>query len=325
MQRFGRLVLAVAATACGSSGGSGGSGGPRVVDGVELMDGFDPGTAPAAGTGFQVVMPIVKNIEPDGNYEYCTWTNIITTKDLWLKSSHGVQTKTGHHTIIYYTTDMKPAGTSEICKDSDTAGFRFGIGAGGEGVSETNALPGDLAVHIPAGAQIVVNHHYLNTSTQMVPEAQSAVNVWYADPTSKIVQSSSIAFLDTAMVVPVGASSVDFTCTFKQDLSIWMMVPHMHAWGTHITVDHTSGANTDRLFDLQWDPSYTFHPPITTESLSTPYMLKTGDTIHLHCEYDNTTNAPLSFGQEMCVSYMQSIDPTQVGNVQCDQGQWGSF
>src|SRR5579872_11871 len=175
MRRFGWLVLAVAATACSS--GSGGSTGPATVDGVTLMAGFTPGPAPAQGQGFQVVMPIVNNIAAGGSDEYCTWSNIILDQDIWVKESIGYQTETGHHIIVYYTPNPEAAGTTRICTDADMASFRFGVGAGGEGVSEDNKLPGDLAVHIPKGSQIVLNHHYLNASSKPVAQAQSAVSV----------------------------------------------------------------------------------------------------------------------------------------------------
>ena len=321
MQRFVGLLLAAAA--CG--GGSGGSSGPATADGVVLMDGFDPGQAPAPGTGFQVVTPIVTNIAAGGSYEYCSWTNITTDKEVWLKSSQGLQTKTGHHTVVYYATTPQPAGTSRLCTDADMANFRFALGAGGEGVTEKNLLPGDLAVRIPKGVQIVINHHYLNASTQNIAQAQSAVNVYYVDPGAKIVETSSLALIDTAMVLPTGPGSIDINCKANNDYATWNMIPHMHNWGTHITVDHTSATSTKRLFDVMWDPGFAFHPPQLTEDPTQPYVIHKGDQLHVHCDYDNTTGKQLTFGPEMCVAYAQTVDTGNLGNLACDSGQWGPF
>jgi hypothetical protein len=313
-----------AATACGGSGsGSGGS--QSSTSNVPLMQGFQPGPAPDPSAGFQVILPIVDDIQAGQQYEYCSWTDITLDHDVWVKESDGWQSTTGHHIIVYYTMNPQPAGQTRICNDYDMSTFRFAVGAGGEGTSQQNRLPGDLAVHIPAGAQIVINHHYLNASPQDVPEAQSAVNVLYADPSSTIVQSSSLAFVDTSMSLPPGASSVDFSCTAKDDLATWTLLPHMHNYGTHITIDHVSGANTKRLFDLDWDPSYTFHPPQMTEDPTQPYVIHKGDQLHLHCDYDNTSGGALTFGMEMCVSYAETVDTAMAGNMECDNGQWGSF
>ncbi len=320
MRRFAAVVL-LAAAACSSGSSGGGNGGST----VPMIAGLNPGAAPDPSKGFQVILPVVSDIEPGGSYEYCTWTDMTLTTDIWLKESIGYQTETGHHIIVYYTNNSQPAGTTRICSNDDMATFRFGVGAGGEGVSEDNKLPGNLAVHIPAGAQIVLNHHYLNAGTTAVAQAQSAINVLYADPTSTIVLSSSLAFVDTSMVLPPGLSSVDFSCTASDDLATWTLLPHMHGYGTHITIDHITPTTTHQLFDLDWDPDYTFHPPLMTEDPTQPYMINKGDQVHIHCDYNNTTSAPLTFGDEMCVSYAETVDTANLGNLECDQGQWGPF
>lgn len=332
MRRFGWLVLLAAATACGSGssggGGGGSSSGASSSGGTTtpLMNGFDPGPAPDASKGFQLIMPIVNDIAAGQSYEYCTWTDKTLDHDVWVKETDGFQTDSGHHIIVYYTMTPQPAGQQRICADSDMAGFRFAAASGGEGVSEQNRLPGNLAVHIPAGAQLVVNHHYLNPGTAAIAQAQSAVNVLYADPSAPVVATSSLAFVDSAMSIPPGASTLDITCVAQQDFQTWKLLPHMHNWGTHITVDHISASgSTDRLFDLDWDPSYAFHPPTKIVDPSQPYLIAKGDTYKVHCEYSNDTSAPLTFGQEMCVSYAQTVDANNVGNLLCDSGQWGSF
>ena len=271
MRTIGWMLLAAALTACSSSSGGSSTTAPPEIDGVVVMPGFDPGPPPSAADGFQVVLPIVKDIQPGASDEWCSWTDITTTDDVWVKESKGLQTQSGHHVIVYYTTVPQPAGTSRICNDSDMATFRFAVASGGEGVSQDNILPGDLAVHMPKGSQIVINHHYLNATADVIPEAQSAVTVYYAAAGSKIVETSSLAFADTGMSVPPGLHSVDIMCTMKQDFAAWEIIPHMHNWGAEITVDQISGSTTSRLFDVVWDPGYAFHPPITTFDLSAPH------------------------------------------------------
>jgi hypothetical protein len=322
MRRLGWLVLFAAAAACG---GSGNGGSQSNTSNVPLMQGFDPGPAPDASAGFQIILPIVNGIQAGQQYEYCSWTNVTLDHDIWVKETDGFQSETGHHIVVYYTTNPQPAGQSRICNDSDMASFRFAVASGGEGVSQKNVLPGNLAVKIPAGAQIVINHHYLNATAQDVPQAQSAVNVLYADPNSSIQRASSLAFVDTAMSIPVGQSSVDFTCNVSQPVATWSFLPHMHNWGTHITIEHVSGSTTDRLFDLDWDPSFAFHPPTKTEDPTKPYVLNKGDQLHVHCDYNNTTSGPLTFGMEMCVGFAMTVDTGNVGNIACDAGQWGAF
>jgi hypothetical protein len=52
---------------------------------------------------------------------------------------------------------------------------------------------------------------------------------------------------------------------------------------------------------------------------------KAGDEIRVHCEYNNTTGRELSFGQEMCLAFGQTIDSDGIGNVACDGGKWTTF
>jgi hypothetical protein len=325
MRKIVCIAIFAATAACGSSGSGGGGSTQNTIGGVPVMAGFKPGPAPAAGQGYQIVLPVVTDIPAGGSIEYCSWSNVILDKDEWFKSSQGWQTETGHHVIVFYTMNPQPAGQSRVCTDADMASFRFAISSIGEGVDQDNVLPGDLAVHIPKGAQLVVNHHYLNATAKTVAEAQSAVNVNTIQQTASTIEASSLAFVDTAMSIPPGLASVDVNCTIMQDFATWYFIPHAHNWATHVTVDHISGTTMDRLFDVDWEAGYAFHPPTITHDPTQPYMLHQGDQIHVHCDYNNTTNAPLTFGAEMCVSYAQTVDKAQVGNMACDQGQWGPF
>jgi hypothetical protein len=323
MQRFVAVALLAAAVAsCSSSsgGGAGSSGGA----GVTLMSGFDPGPAPDPSQGFQVVLPIVTDIEPGASDEYCSWTDTILDHDVWINASQGFQTETGHHVVLYYAPHPQPVAT-RLCANEDMAEFQFSTPTTTNGDKLT--LPGKLAVHLPAGAQIVVNHHYLNASATAVAQAQSAINVFYADPNVEHTESSTMAVLDSMLTVPVGASSYSVDCTFTKEFAAWDLIPHMHAWGTHIKVQHTNSSGVHQLTDMDWDPSYAFDLTSieTTKDPSAPYMFEPGDTMHIQCDYLNNTGAQMTFGAEMCLFVGFTVDSGGTGNIACDRGQWGPF
>jgi hypothetical protein len=324
MRRLGWLVVAVAAAACSS--GSGGSG--SASGAVPLMAGFNPGPAPEASKGFQIVLPIVDNIAPLGSDEYCTDTNVIMPEDTWINASEGFQSETGHHVILFYlTTPVTPS--THLCSNSEMTEFSFGMAPSGGPGARLATLPGNLAVKIPKGAQIVVNHHYLNAGSKNVPQAQSALNVYFADPTVSHTTSSVMVVQDTALSVPVGASTYSIDCTINQPYGAWMFFPHMHNWGTHITVTDTpaSTGEAKQLFDVDWQPDYAFdfNSVATMASPSTPFMFNKGDKIHIQCDYMNNTNATMSFGTEMCLMATFTVDPNNVGDFDCNRGVWGSF
>jgi len=315
------IILAVAvgttlASGCGSSGGGSSSGkDPRIE-----VAGLDP--TPAGENGFQLILPKVTDLAPGGSFEYCTWTDKILDQDLNVKGTQAFQTQGGHHVVIFYTTKPKPAGTTRLCTDDDMTSVRFGIG----GESKTyNELPADLAVTIPKGAQIVAQHHYINPTSAPLT-AQSAINVTFVPPGQAIRQSSSVVVVDSNLRVPAGKAAVDLHCTINRDYTVWMMLPHMHKYGSYISVDHTDGAGqTTRLFDLKWDPEYEFHAPRIIKPVEQAMTLKAGDKMQVHCEWNNDSGGELSFGQEMCLAFGQTLDNNGIGNVACDAGQWTTF
>jgi hypothetical protein len=325
MRKFGWLVVAVAAAACGCSSGSGGSGGPATAGGVQLMAGFNPGVAPDPSKGFQVVAPIVTGIGAGASIEYCTWTDIVLKHDIWINQTEGMQTESGHHVILFYEPHPK-APTTKICSNADMAEFQFGMPASG-GKTGTTSLPGNLATHLPAGSQIVVNHHYLNATASTVAQAQSALNVYYADPSVPHVTSSAMTILDTELTVPTGASTFTLDCTVDKPYATWTFFPHMHNWGTHVIVDHTSASGTNRLYDIDWNPDYAFDFAAVSKASapSKPYVFQQGDKIHVECDYMNNTGAPMTFGAEMCVFNAFTVDSNNIGAWDCDHGHWGQF
>lgn len=274
---------------------------------------------PAAGEGLQVITPIFEPIEPSKDYEVCTWTDQFVTEDTDVRSTLSFQNEPpGHHVVVYYTTVTQPPGTQRVCLDTDMATFRFVAGSGGEGLPTT--APGNLVFRIPKGAQIVINHHYLNTTDQVL-RGQSAININFAGP-GNWTPSGNIAIADSSIDLPKGISSWDIHCVAQSVLKFWYVIPHMHQWGKHITVDFTQSGTKTRLFDLDWDPSFAFHPPEKRYDPSAPMILNPGDKYDVHCEWNNDTANDLTFGLEMCVSYGQTVGTT--GAI-CDAGSWGTF
>ncbi len=272
--------------------------------------------------GLQVITPIVRGIQPGTDLEICTWTDAVVDHDVDVRSTLAFQTEPGHHTIVFYTLEKQPGGTQRECTDTDMASFRFLAGNAGNGIE--NSAPGNLVYRIPAGSQIVVNHHYLN-ATDNVMDGQSLVNLNFAEAGGSYIPSGSTAFLDTGIQVQPGKDSKDLSCTVDRPMKLWYFAPHMHRWGTNITVDVTKGGEKTRLFDTPWEPSFTFHPPEMRQDPATPMLLSTGDKVEVHCEWNNDTGRVLGFGFEMCVAFGQFVDDTGMGNWACDNGFWTDF
>lgn len=277
---------------------------------------------PKPTNGVQILTPIFDNIQPAMDYEVCTWTDYITDKVTDVRSTLFQQNEPpGHHALVFYTTTQQPPGTTRVCNDSDMATFRLLSGSATPG--ELNVAPGDLVYRIPANAQIVINHHYLNATDQVL-RGQAVVNLNFADP-GNYTPSGNLAVLDLNLDVTPGMYSHNLHCSFDRDYKLWYVIPHMHQWGTRQTVDLTVGGVKTRMFDVAWDPSFAFHPPEKRVDTATPIVVHKGDTIDSECDYNNDSGHDLTFGLEMCVVFGQFINDAGVPNMVCDAGQWGTF
>jgi hypothetical protein len=278
---------------------------------------------PAAANGFQIVLPKISGIKPGNDYEYCTWTDKILDEAIDIKAAKGFQSETGHHVILFYTMSPEPPGTTKICNEEDMGKMRFAIGTAGEGVD--NVMPGDLVMHIPKGAQLIANHHYLNPSPHEM-EAQSAINVTLADKATKHTRSGAVAWVDTTLRVAPGRQTFEMQCKMTRQMKLWMMQPHMHRWGTHITVDRVrKDKSGERLFAVDWTEEYTFHPPEIRRDPRDPLVLEKDEEIKVRCEYNNDAGKDLTFGLEMCVAFGQTVNAEMANNIACDQGEWVEF
>ena len=306
------FVLGASLFACGTE-----------PSGPELLPDLEAQLEAAPEHGMQVISPIFEPIMPTTDYEVCTWTDKITTEVTDVKWTKGFQTEPpGHHVILFYTTEKQPAGTQRVCTDTDMATFRFLAGNGGNG--EKNEAPGNLVYRLPAGAQIVMNHHYLN-ATDDVLRGQSAVNISFAPP-GDWIPSGNTAIVNTDLEVQQGVTTQTMHCDIENELKMWYLAPHMHRWGKSTTVDVTVGGVKTRAFDLpEWNEAWTFHPPEIRKDPADPMILKPGDSIDVSCTWNNTEGRVLGFGFEMCVAFGQYVDDKGTGNIACNHGDWIPF
>jgi hypothetical protein len=304
------FVLGISLVACGTDKAVG----PETLP--ELI------VPPPPDNGMQVITPVFGPVQAGLDYEVCTWTDQITTEQTDVRATLAYQTEPpGHHAILFYTTEKQPPGTQRICTDSDMATFRFLAGNGGNG--EMNVAPGNLVYRIPAGAQIVVNHHYLN-ATDKDMSGQTAVNLYFADPGQEYIPSGNTAITNTSLMVEEGVTTQEMHAVVNRTMKLWYFAPHMHRWGSDITIK-INGEPLANIGDTKWQPAYTFHPPEHRLDPATPMILHDGDKIDVACTWNNTSGRQLGFGFEMCVAFGQYVDDEHQGNWAWDNGSWTVF
>jgi hypothetical protein len=132
------------------------------TNGPDYIAGFDPPAQPDGYTRY--VTPIVKDIQPGADLEYCQWVAGPSTEAQDVIAFTGLQSATGHHAVLYATTETNFAvGESHLCTTQDMLSIDFVGAVGAEGNGNTT-LPEGLYFRLPAGQALMANTHWLNTT-----------------------------------------------------------------------------------------------------------------------------------------------------------------
>lgn len=192
-------------------------------------------------------------------------------------------------------------------------------GTGGKNVADKPTLPTNYGVLVPAGSQLVINHHWINTSDQAI-KGQAMMLVRQLPSGGDTVLAGSFPMLGLGWSIPAeGQLSYSTECKYTEDVSYVLALGHMHEFGQHVNVDiEKSDGTTESLIDQAWsaDSGTTAGGKIFT--LDDPYVIHSGDTVKLTCNWANTTTDPIAFPREMCIFFGYTIGT----NAFCANGSW---
>ncbi|MBS2033082.1 MAG: hypothetical protein JST54_34740 [Deltaproteobacteria bacterium] len=322
MKRLAVILLAVLAVGCGKGGGETDAG--AVDAGPTLIPGFNPPPVPAGYTRY--VTPIIDNLAPMDGTLWCQWLAGPATADVNVADVTGLQSKYGHHVVLYATTTTKDVGTSRPCTTADMLSIRFLGGIGGEGGS-VSALPDHVVLQLKAGESLMANTHFLNLGDTPI-QGQAVLDVKFSQPNAQDTVAGFFNNTATTFNVPVGQVGIfDRTCQINQDMNFFMFANHMHYWGTTATttVDDGDGGNAQTLSDdSTWQAEEQFNPSWQRWGVAAPATVHAGQVMHTHCTWDNTTSSALSFPTEMCVGvgFYLMPDGGNAQDVYCVDGEW---
>jgi len=299
--------------------GCGGTNGP------DYIAGFDP---PAPKTGYtRFVTPVVEDIEPGANIEMCQWVAAPSDKPQDVLDFTGMQSATGHHTVLYATTETNfKVGESHVCTTADMLSISFVGAIAGAGASAMSAtkLPDGLYFRLPPGMALMANTHWLNATDKPV-EGQAVLDVEFTPASDTRTIANLFANNGDTFTIPAsGPLTYDVSCVLQQDFSFAMVTNHMHSDGTsaYSELIHADGTKTMLSVDTAWESDEQFNPKYLMFSLDQPMLAHKGDTYHTHCEWQNQTSSPLMFPDEMCAGVGFYFPGTQ--QIACDDGSWGT-
>ena len=286
----------------------------------DYIAGFNP---PALEPGYtRFVTPTVKNIAPGADVEYCQWIAAPSDTDRDVLDVKGLQSKTGHHAVLYATTETNfKVGESHICTVDDMLTISFVGGIGGESTGGRDAkLPDGLNFRLPKGQALMANTHWLNATDSTV-DGQAVLDIKFAAPSSDHMIADIFANNgDTFQITPGATTSYDVSCTLQQDLNIAMIGDHMHTLGSSAFTEVIHADSTKEMLvnDASWSAEEQFDPMYTRYTVADPLVLHAGDTVHTHCEWANSGTKTVTFPDEMCVG-IGFYYPSH-GQITCEDG-----
>ena len=289
-------LMALPLVACGSESDS-----PEPAQGPGTStDGFNP---PAPADGYtRIVAPVIPDLPPGADVMYCQYVQAPTDHDLDILDMQGYQSKMGHHAVAYATTAVQPLGSSAPCAGEDNLTGVFIGGIGGEAGGGVT-LPEGMAFRLPAGSAIMLNTHFLNTSSETI-DGESVLDVKFvtADPARKI--ASLFANVNVGFEVPArGRADAVADCPMPRDMDIIIYANHMHDQGTHAMTEIQRVDGSVELLheDPEWTYDMQFNGVYRTWPLAEPLHLAKGDRLRTYCHWSNTTDTNITFPREMCV------------------------
>jgi hypothetical protein len=268
--------------------------------------------------GLAVFTDIVA-VQPGEDVTYCTYTNVITDRVTYIHDTAGAQSRYGHHAILQFSSTPREPGTQRCNpEDLDVQQGQIIGGTGGEGTGFI-ALPPNVVSEVPAGAQFVINHHWINVG-ENATEVQAEMITVPPDSDEELVVARALIVVGLGFQIPARQTSQhSVTCMLDREVKLLSLLGHQHSWGKHVKAERV-GSETEVLFDHDFHESMISEPFTRYFPVTEPYRITSGQGLRMTCDWDNTTDSPLTFPREMCVMFGWQIGAD--ADSRCVEGTW---
>ncbi|MEP6998917.1 MAG: hypothetical protein ABI969_00465 [bacterium] len=272
--------------------------------GLQNTQPFQPLSAPAAGTGFQLK---VDQFDVSANFEreLFNYRKVGNTSDIYVSRIETSMRPFSHHFVLY-TFDpktpssviprpdvvrdiRKPDGSMDIT-NMIAMGYHVFLGGSMQPRSDYS-FPAGTALRIPANTSIDLNVHYANHTSGKV-DGEAYVNL-YTTPAAQVLHPlSTLNLANYSIVLPAGQVTIvskDFL--FNALTTVTGLTSHMHARGTKFQIRIVGGARDGELVyeNTDWE-----HPQLV--NFTAPIVLSSGQGLRSIVTYNNTTTHPIFFG-----------------------------
>lgn len=224
-------------------------------------------------------------VPPGAERLYCHYVD--NEVDIAIDHTLGVQGPSGHHLALKGSTVRRPHGTFEDCTSGEANRALHDLHFGGN-------LPEDGALLIPAGAQLVVQTHHVN-STDAPLLVDDVLRLHRHTVTERTRWMSALHLADDAVVVPPGRSIRTFECAPTVETTLVMLWGHMHEIGARFTI----AAGGQVVYEREWEPAFAANPPRLVPD-ATPITFRSDVPLTITCEWNNPSTSAIAFPSEMC-------------------------
>jgi hypothetical protein len=306
------VILLAVLLAVGCDGGPADTAEP----GPEMLPGFDPPT-PESGE-IQIVSPIVEGIAPGSDITLCHYIDFETDQVYDIVDYHGFQSTFGHHVILYQVVNRQPPGT-HVCTEQDMANSRYLAAGGSE--SGRAELPEGIVLRVDAGAQLLIQTHWINTSDSPA-SGQAAFNVkWGPSSPDNVVADLFTIHTSDIDLQPKSTGSARAECVMQREMQFFSLGGHQHWRGSHVSITHTpAGGEPRMIYDVDWSPHFESDAPRNSYTREEPFVAAAGDKFTIDCQYANTDDRRVRFPEEMCVMFGFYFPAER--ELICGDGRW---
>jgi hypothetical protein len=212
-----------------------------------------------------------------------------------------------HHFIAYQVSGnggatggmTQPTGTINTCS-AGAGTWLYATSTPGEVIGFN--LPDKVALPFAAGAQIMLNMHFINTgTTPLYPKVK--LNI--LSTTGAKYRAGTMVSFNTQINIPAataagpGMQTVSGTCTAPAGSNFFSMSTHTHKHATSAIVNFVSGASTQEIVHTGTESTYPpdqqpgtgvdwEHPGVGTWLSPNFLKVQAGDSFTYSCSYVNT-------------------------------------
>jgi len=300
------------ATGGDGSGGAAPStgGGPTETDGglVETSRGCGQGTkctdgddlpAPAAADGVQFVFKDQVTIKPGEERFLCFYKTLPGTAELQVGAFQSwMTTGSSHHFIAYHASKGEADGTLKDCAFGNGA-WMYATSVSGKVIEL--AMPEKVGLPLAGGTSVIMNMHFINTSTEPVSPTLK-LNLLYAKDVQ--YKAAAMTSFNLGINVPAnGTQTVNGSCKAPAGAKFFAMTTHTHKHATAADVRYVSGGLSQHLVHtVDWES-----PDMALFTAPDFLTMKAGDTFQYSCTYRNDSATAVKVGEtaatnEMCMA-----------------------